>query len=174
MSIVSLKLDLGTVQSIALFVVKGLEPGSFGRALLRGDSKDAYRCAHALLTQGRHGDIVANMLAWAEHHVPTGYFDTDEKIAAWRGLENLGDDVRLLFYMRSTIWERYKDYILHEMRKKKAEDEEAIRQSGKALQYKSSQVIIMNAAMIPPTRRTIEEYLVKNLVAEGTIMVREK
>ncbi len=72
------RVDEGMVQALAGYLAFGLDPGSFGMALLRGDRSEAYATAHPLLVPEPDDptglvaeDVVATMFEVVEAAVPT-------------------------------------------------------------------------------------------------------
>ncbi len=98
-------IDLGVMEALARYLAYGLDPGSFGKALLRGDTEEAYRCAHPLLHReedqelgGRElVDIIPTMLLFTESAIPA--FARGEDIDRWmehRGLSGAPESIRAM------------------------------------------------------------------------------
>jgi hypothetical protein len=88
-----IKLDMGMIDALAIYISHGLEPGSFGMALLVQDRELAYLTAHELLkpTKQRPDDIVANMLWFTKTNTPPVARGTERKIQKWmahKGAQN--------------------------------------------------------------------------------------
>lgn len=76
--------DQDVLDALGLYVVLGLDPGSFGRALLIGDYRQALSKAHELLRRSYEGqDPVANMLAFTATSVPAECRGSAEAVKTW-------------------------------------------------------------------------------------------
>lgn len=92
-------LCVSTTSALCHFIGKGLDPGSFGRALLKRDATLARRKSHAAL---RRAGGVESMLAFVEKFIPAGMFATDEDIDLWieqGGIDGASPTQILLLHM---------------------------------------------------------------------------
>jgi hypothetical protein len=89
-------IDRGVTDALATYFAFGIDPGSFGMALLRGDREAAYASAHEALKPaddhevlGSHGseDVVATMLEVTESSLPQ--FARGEDVERWIGHKGL-------------------------------------------------------------------------------------
>jgi hypothetical protein len=100
--------DSDVIESIALVIIAGLSPGSFGKACMALDKDRAYQCAHrALHPDSQHSqgqDIVANMLEFCEEHLP-GHLQGDyQALQDWEdqgGLLGADDSTRLMLRLQN-------------------------------------------------------------------------
>jgi hypothetical protein len=91
------KLDVDVITALGHYVREGMDPGSFGRAILAQDEELAYLNAHSLLKRGSREelfqytpeeDVVANMLRFVRLHIPLEAQGSHEVVNAW--MENGG------------------------------------------------------------------------------------
>lgn len=92
-------IDSGVTLALAHYLAFGLDPGSFGMALLKGDRDTAYATAHETLKPGSHGveDVVATMFEVVESAIPT--FARGEDITRWmkhKGLSKAPDSIKTM------------------------------------------------------------------------------
>lgn len=87
--------DNGIHQALFWYIVKGLDPGSFVIALLRGDSPDAHRRAHVLIVEQ-----IPALLDFVSDSVPT--FARGEYVETWiahDGMEGAPESQKIMFRM---------------------------------------------------------------------------
>jgi hypothetical protein len=99
---------VSTTAALCHFISRGLDPGRFGRALLKRDRAIANRSAHAAL---RKNGGVDSMLAFVDAHLPAALFDSDEAIDRWighHGFQGASDTEKLmlLFISPHRWWDR--------------------------------------------------------------------
>lgn len=104
---------VNTSQAIVRFVEMGLDPGSFGRALLLRDRSQCMARAHAILRRN-NGEGVDGMMAFVREIIPAGMFRDCDDIARWMdhsGLRGATEsDILMLMMVNSSIWaERLRD-----------------------------------------------------------------
>jgi hypothetical protein len=94
-----LRCDENVIAAIALYIAMGLDPGSFGRALLMNDKEAAYRSAHHMLYK-HDGDWIPDHFKFVRRYVPLICRNTQKKVEAWMahdGLEHADDGVKVLW-----------------------------------------------------------------------------
>lgn len=98
-------IDIGVTESLARWLAFGIDPGSFGMALLKGDRAAAYEAAHPVLHEvenQREGnqpaeDIVATMFQVTESAIPS--FARGEYIERWqqhKGLSKAPESIKTM------------------------------------------------------------------------------
>jgi hypothetical protein len=104
--------DTDVLDSIRLFVLLGINPGSFGTALLQNDRERGYQCAHPLLKpeHNRNGeDVVANMFYVTKDLLPPFLFGNKTELLKWESHQGLLDapvDTKVEMYLKyeRTAW----------------------------------------------------------------------
>jgi hypothetical protein len=99
--------DSDVIESIALFIIAGLNPGSFGTACMALDKDRAYQCAHrALLLDAPNSDgqdIVSHMLEYCEEHMPSNLRGDYDALTAWAeqgGLLQADESTKLMMRLQ--------------------------------------------------------------------------
>jgi hypothetical protein len=78
------RIDIGVTEALARYLAFGIDPGSLGMALLRGDRAAAYETAHPLLDAEHNTyaeDVVATMFEVTESAIPV--FARGDDIGRW-------------------------------------------------------------------------------------------
>lgn len=98
----TITVDHGSIQAIKHYVIYGLDPGSFGRAVILGDYDLARKKAHALLLRlsnlNPENDIIRNMIDWVEVTLPDFMRSSEENFEEWKshsGLQGASDEIKL-------------------------------------------------------------------------------
>jgi hypothetical protein len=82
--------QLDLIDSFALWIVLGLQPGSFSTACMFQDVETAYRAAHPMLKRPHSiQDIVANMLHFVETNFPRTLLDDKDLMRGWHTHQGL-------------------------------------------------------------------------------------
>lgn len=93
------------IQAMRAFVLEGVDPPPVVEALLMRDGEEAARRASKSLLAL---DVLAEMRAIVDEHLPAGIFDEPEDLARWRahqGLKGASDEVRVALVFASNWWE---------------------------------------------------------------------
>lgn len=106
--------DMGVIDALRLYVLHGLNPGSFGEALLIGDKERTFVLCHPhLLTvdEGMNQTIVDNMILFVDKIVPDFAKGSREVVKEWErhhGLDRAPDQYKVLMALdeKWKIWQK--------------------------------------------------------------------